>query len=954
MAANEERPLEIKQFPGIDRFDRGTVTPPNYFETLQNYHPKSLGELQSLSGVEDISAADLPGVDKIIKTAIHKDFGGRELLLAFFKPDINASTDFGQSLIDSSLFSATGGTSQTQNYYVCLYGPGGVYKTIKVYGVTLDSNGGVTTFTTPAGLPSWVCQINIFQIGTGTLNTSDTYNGALVASLTRRAGAFPASVSFRNRSNSNSTPPTGTRLNQLTPVHMSVSFGTSGSLQAGKTYHTGIASNVAPNSSFPFSLSYPRTRLQTEDGESLSFVLPNGFNSAQARYFFANTETSTAADQSLRPGGTEALRAWFFLGTTPEDVLVSGPTPGAYSCIERDVNVFVWDNLISPAVVSAVDDTITSTLLSGLFFDERPVIYNASGAGTPGGLVNNTVYWLKYVGLDSVKLATSLNNLRQGIFVDITSAGTEAGKVFSQIVFSVNYTHVPYNSNNGVTMAADYPNLPREVGGTNQEGDSNRRDGVFINSQFWPEITTSSSIGRYRSGRDFFSYPLVGDTNNVGCWVLPDKVFNANAYQLLANINEKNFSITGSGVDITSPPIGPSLFWIPVDEYISAKQSTIRTYLANGDNTIFYTNGYVLKPSIRSTGRVRIPTSKYLFAFNSRIIAGGGQDSWQNSRNQVYYSEPDLPFDWGTSAPNTFNVFTSQDINGFGGYSQNLTTDGFQQYLLISKKDGLFSWNGDTSIGPQQLYYGFGLASPDAFIETDFGPIVVSRQNVYSLMGGNLTDIGDAIEPILTSLSDVQLQKIVSVYHNKIVKIGYPSADDQPLNRELWLELRRERGQQQAYFSGPHILTPYVSQAASIIYGDDRDLRFSANGKRLYLRDAGPNNNGVDIVNRIEISRLTMEVTQLWKLITRLDMATLVTADMTFNITFQFEDGTTQYVGTLQALLANTRQLNQLLLRTRNFGRVVKLIIESTSSNPHSIFNITIWHEIFKRRVLRY
>lgn len=978
MGTNEEKTLEINRFPGIDRFDEGTITPPNYFETLQNYHPKSLGELESISGVIDITEdgdTDVPGVDRFIHTVVHKDFGGQEKLLAFFKPDIDDDTDFGEDLIDSSLFAVNGGSgSETRSFYVVLYGPGGVCRTIEVFNITAAFVNATITFTVPTGLPDFVCQINIFQIGTGTLSTSDDYNAALSVSIQRRGGVFPASADFSPaRVNS------GTGLNQITPSTlkvMGVVNDAEGSLIPGNIYYLGIASAMAPNTSNYLIYQYPRCRLFTNQGVPLSFLMPTGGTGVNIRYFFEAPVSVT---------GISATRAWHFIGITPEDVLAGGyvdsdDTLGVITSQGAPFSgvAYAWSSGTS---VSTIDDTIAGVFLTNIIADaggsagtdEFPVyLTSSSGGNLPGGLAVTTSYWIKVIDFDGaggvsiVKLAASLEDLKNGSFIDITSAGSSyTSHTFTLTVADVYFREVPVNTNNGVTMVQNYTVNPRRLGESEQQAEPAsapspaRADGVFINAQFFP------SGVRYLEGTDVRNYPYAGsgEVLNLGCWVLPNKQFDDEAYQLLANINEKNFSRTGEKILLSfgifnpssvAPIISPSLFWRPEDDVLSSKQLTLRTYLANNDNGIFYTNGYVLKPIIRSDSTVRIPTSKYITSFDARLVVGGGSESWQNTKNQVYYSGPDLPFNWGASAPNTFNVFSQQDINGFGAYSQNLTTSGFAQYLLISKKDALFSWSGDTQEGPQQLYFGFGMASPGSFIETDFGPILIARDNVYALQGGRLQDIGDNIEPILKSLSEEQLEKIVAVYHDKKIKFGYPSVAGEPLDREFWLELRTERGENVRYYSGPHILKSYDTQASTIIFGEDRDLRFSALGKRLYLRDTGSKNDTDSIDRKIVISRLTMDATHFQKLITQLYMATSVVSDETYNICFEFEDGTQQYIGALASLSVRSPQLCQMFIKGRVRGRIVKLVIENSSSTANSIYNISILYEIFKRRLLRY
>src|SRR6266850_4573609 len=85
--ATKDQPLQISKFRGINRFDDGTNTPPNEFFTMQNLHPISPGELQSVSGISDLNAnTSLPGVGKVVATKFMKDSLGINRLLTFFIP----------------------------------------------------------------------------------------------------------------------------------------------------------------------------------------------------------------------------------------------------------------------------------------------------------------------------------------------------------------------------------------------------------------------------------------------------------------------------------------------------------------------------------------------------------------------------------------------------------------------------------------------------------------------------------------------------------------------------------------------------------------------------------------------------------------------------------------------------------------------------------------------------
>jgi hypothetical protein len=149
-------------------------------------------------------------------------------------------------------------------------------------------------------------------------------------------------------------------------------------------------------------------------------------------------------------------------------------------------------------------------------------------------------------------------------------------------------------------------------------------------------------------------------------------------------------------------------------------------------------------------------------------------------------------------------------------------------------------------------------------------------------------------------------------------------------------------------------MKPYRTQSTSIIFGTDRDVRYSSLGKRVYQRDIGKLNDGANINYSIVHNRLGFERDLFWKLITDIYVATLVQQDENITITLGFEDGTSNYVGTLACPVANTRQLCQHLIRSRPRGRIVSLTLSGSSNEPISIFNISILFELQKRRLLRY
>jgi len=364
-----------------------------------------------------------------------------------------------------------------------------------------------------------------------------------------------------------------------------------------------------------------------------------------------------------------------------------------------------------------------------------------------------------------------------------------------------------------------------------------------------------------------------------------------------------------------------------------------------------------MKPVMNSNGTVQIPQSRYITAFNNKLIMGGGAESLQNTQNQVYYSDSGTPFSWGTTGINTLNAFSKEPINGLGAYSQNLLNLSFTSFLIVSKRDGLFVWDGNTSDGAKQLYYSFGFAGPRAFSLTDFGPVFISRSNAFFIVGNDIKPIGDEVKTILQSLNDVQLHRVHCTYQNRIMKIMYPSVNsgDPDSDLELWLELRPEFGQVQKYWSGPHSLTGAYAQDTSLTFGTSRDVRASCSGVKIYQRDTGNANVSSNIARKIVISRLGMNADHFLKSIKWIYLALKIAGNETFTLTLDAEDGSSQLILSDSVLSSNgLRQLNQYSNTSRFLGRVNTLTIDQASQTPISIFDVSLIYDVLKRRTLRY
>ena len=975
--------LQIKAFTGVDRRSDGTVTPDNQFFSMSNWHQKSLGELESLKGVIQKNASALPGVGEVIHTAFHKNVGEDTKALIFFKPSITGDSDFGQGSVTSADF-AVSGTGVNHYFQVTFTGAGGLYKSIDdigpIDGGNPTTSRAVTFDPDLTSVPGWVCQVNVYW----KFDASVIYQGIFIGSLTRVNGVFPSTLNAR------SAPVASYTVNQdfmAIPDHLQViNTAGGGELLPNKVYYLGVApfmgSTTAELSNYPF----PRVRLYSSGNASpqtvLTLILPNEDSQASTRFYFAHSTTN------YQVAGVDLGRLWAFVGQAPEDLLLCSKNDeiGSYNPIAIDNNNYA----LSGGSYYAGSDSISKAGMDNIIDDGSPVHFS----GTPVAGITNVVYWLKYIGTDEARLATSLDNLRNGVFIDITATSTFGAQEFRQSTVDFIIDHLPVNTNNNVNMTKSYlynfgsSSLTKQLGGTNQQGDPFRLDGAFINGLFHPNIDQTTVQRRYLQGFDYSAYPLGSGgsglaADNIGCWVFDSFDMNPeDGYQLLANISDRNFSKSGqSKVDsgysldppigstssyLSAPDISPSLFWAPDDSIMDTEQFTIRTYCSNGDNSLFCTDGYAFKPIIRDFGAEapdpvtytpRIPTCKYITSFQSRLVAAGGDPSFQNAPNQVYYSEADNPFAWGVAgaAANSINVFSARPINGLGSYSQNLLDSGFASFLVVSKEDGLFTWDGNTANGPTQLYYSFGFAGPRAFAVTNAGPLFVAQDSIYLLAGDKIIPVVDELEHVLRDLTKEQLAKISAVFHNEKFKFAYSSAANNELDTEWWFEQSTFQGKPVKYISGPHTLKPFTSQASTISFAGEREVRISGLAADVYQRDSGKVNDGVSITRTIVLSRLGLQEDHALKLLEEVFLAVKIEADETFDVAIGVEDGgTLTYSGTMTGSVAvASRQLIQHFVSQRILGRVNKLTITNTSSNSVSLFDISLIFTPKGRRLFR-
>lgn len=873
MATSTTDTLAIKDFRGINRFNDGTVTPPNEFEVMQNYHPVNRGQVQSILGTTKLNPAAMPGVAEIVGLEwLNQSFGDRKLI-AFFRPNIST---IAAPSVDGTNFTSSGGSPVVHDFVVTYVGPGGSVNFTYVAGVTCNA---VTTFTLPVSIPAYVACIDLYFVRTGP-GSDDAY--IWIASVSRRNGVFPASVNFIPNADSNTAVvgtsgvviDVGSSLTSFIAKPEVGAFAVGGTLLSDRLYYVAIAPWNAQKS-FRQSNGGRQTRAYNAIGGTqagvLSFNLPAGISAVNLKFTFNASPVMIA--------GT-AVHNWvLFIGETPEDMMA------------------VCDRI--DGSVMPVSDSIVR---SGIVIRELP--YNA----------RNTIHM------------TSSGNMDQG----------------------------------GVSLQAP----------------SARDYGIFKNMQWSNTIAdnVADGGGEIVTSDSFGSLPPFANLPYLGAWVIPSFPFSPlTAYQLLPHINERNYTKSlnyGANYrefvpqnDCTPNPI---VFYDPVlglTNELHTVQYSNRLYCANGENVMFYTNGYSIKtvvPDTPASGGQRIPICKYIGLVQDQIVLGGGENSFANFNNYVFYSDVANPNSFGDTSWNNFPVWAenSGKLNGFGVFSITLT-GGPTTFLLISKDNGnygeIYSWNAKTGsdLVISQLDKTTGFAGPRSWVQTRFGTIVISRSGAYIVNGSAfLTPIGDEVRDILMGLSSTALNLVSCTFHENKVKIGYRQSAN--LDREIWVELRFENGGIQKFWSGPHVMNPYNYQAAIGNFNGVLDFRVSDDGSgNLYQRDTGNLNNGSPIVRSIVINRLGMTQDHLRKLMQWVFLALQITGNETFTVIFNFEDGSVPYTISKTALFASAaRQFLQIKIPDRIVGRIISVTINNTSSQQNSLFDISMLFKTQQRRLL--
>lgn len=465
-----------------------------------------------------------------------------------------------------------------------------------------------------------------------------------------------------------------------------------------------------------------------------------------------------------------------------------------------------------------------------------------------------------------------------------------------------------------------------------------------LNSDFTtgPFLTSGQELlGTFMYSADLFL--------NDGGWLATNRI------DLLANVTMHSY-VSAPDPFLNNPQNNNDTY-IATGSY-SSQRFIRRLFVANGYNVPWFVSGPVLKPLFKLTGKADIPTAKLITATRENLVIGGGSSNVFYTQGFIYASAAVQPWDFGTGAGNAIFVISNDasDFVGFGIYSENLQVSGPTSYLVIGKENSVAVWNGSiTSPTVVQIDKAVGFASPNCFVNTNFGPVFVGRDNIYMMQTANqIIPVGFDVDTLIKGMAPSQLAQVKAVWHEKTVKILYQDIDYG--DSELWFELMTSNGQLRSPFSGPHKMKAALGQVVMPKFGAETQLRVSFDALNLYRRDALGTaiNDGVFQPRKLVISRLGMGSDHFQKVMTKVYLALQIQADEVFTLTFDFEDGSSQSVITGTALLANgARQLRQFFMEDRIMGRIVKITIENNSIYTLSIFDVSLLFDTKRRRLLR-
>lgn len=916
VSTSREGTFQIQQFTGVNRFVQGTAKKPPDFYTLQNWTNPNPGELRSIRGVTKLTGAALVGVSSITY-AKFLDLGLEEKpLIVFYTPSVSSIP-----APSGMIFSTSGGGATNRNVYLMYVGPGNSYSKSASSSQSIQANG--LTVTCPTNVPDYIFCIHVFI-----QDASANYFWS--GSFTRRANVFPTSITCPMPGTAATAWPTGPLLNEYVPASFDVSFGTAGSLQAGRQYYFGIAPWISGKEQ--------ETAYKTTNGNILGCYLPQGSSDITVVFDFLPLNV---ANDNATPTAADVTTAYVcvFMGPTIEDGLIVANNKTDGTVVPTAVSSAQSVSFSAETDVDSANETITVT---GNVPENSSLWYTVTSGAGVGGIAPNRYYWTidNIYDASTNKTTFKLAATFGGTEINITAAGAASTAKFEWRKATILIKELPHSSD--LWAMCDSYNV--DTAARTGIADPGRDYGII-------NLTTPST-------------PTSQNPVGMGCMALtalphtPD-----NRREILTSINQKSFTVEGHTPDKSTL----STFFVQPGNKIQARQYVNRIWCANGFNTPFYVNGYVLKPSTVD-GPVSgtpffIPITEFLEFFKDRMILASRLGNTVYSEGFFYYSAIGEPSDFGSTTLQALPVRTGDqsEILGLNIYSQDLSNVGPASFLVIGKRESIFTWNGETSTGTQQIDKSVGFAGPDCYTLTRFGPVYVGRDNIYLLRSTqDIVPIGDNFKDIIQDLSDTSLFNLQAIYEDEEVKIGF--TQDTDLDAEIWLRLWYEDGGIKKTWTGPHLMKPYVKNCFIASFGSERNYRVSFFGPDLYRRDDPGSflNDGVSIMRAIKTRDLGLNADHLLKVINRVYLALRVTQDEDFDLALESQDGSQSIVVSAsieltdaQKLVENgVRQMLQFWIPQRFLARVFLTSIENTSDADMSIYDLSFLFQPIRRRSL--
>jgi hypothetical protein len=951
VATQKESTLQIKQFKGRDTFTEGTQQEPDVFEVIQNMEVDNPGELKAINGVTRLNEIApsafqaITNVDKILHAKFLNTPKEKGLFLL-------CEEDYSNS--DPSppgvTFSTSGGGAA--NYDVYVQGIDSVgNKANKFTPVSIQANGLTVTFTNPDNFPR--CRsINIFIGTVGATGAALIWSGSVYRKVD---GTFPTSVTV--------FPPLAATPSIKSVPYFAGTFTASsasgGTLDPDRVYYFGLGpwfKAVGATDNIPSNIAecslYSGGSAGSNGVQVMSGYVRSGYNALDFTFDFCPYEIP---DGSTAPISAEMVqtKVCVFFGITPEDLMPVGNSDG--------ISIPWTKTQVTTSVSTASVVLAADTIATAYNIPVGALIKYNVGTGSVTGLVDGSYYWVVSSSGGVIKLSATAG----GAAVDLTAV--VAGNFnlrWSKVTGTVK--HVPHSTDRGCSAyrISDVGNVV-PVAGTGRYY-AGYVPYYYNQNTFRLVDTLANRIPTTESG-------LTGIKKTFGIY-FKEKTFNPNLRKdCFAPVFNPAVNVYTYGWDLSLNSSDYHNFGGGGSDEMQSRLFGNRIWMVDGVSEPFYTNGYVLKsgtPTKNASADTyqRWPITKYIEFFKGKMILTSSSGNQSFNQGYVYYSSdnvggfPDITyFHMNTTTPRQLALNTSDqsDIVGLNVYSQDLSNVGAESFLVVGKKSSVFVWSGDTTTAPKQISKATGFAGPNCFSLTKFGPIFVGTDNVYLFRTSqDVIPIGYGVRDIILGLSKTELYNVNVVYHKENVKIAY--TDSSHLDKEIWLKLIQQGGGINNIWTGPHTLASFDGQTIIDAWDSEEDYRLSYINVTTYenylQRRDDPGsflNEGQNITRRLKIRNLGLQADQLLKLITRLHLGLRLTADETFDMTLDSQDGSQSIVVKFDVTnTGNSRQMKQVIVPQRWLTRVLTLTLENTNNSDISIYDFSILFQSLRRRQL--